>query len=236
MSMQDFLQIWLYEFSRIEKPQHLGATLSRVAAILGYEFVAYGIRRPLPLSNPPSLTVSNYPARWQERYQGLRLAEIDPVVRAANASDRPVVWSSQGNDSDQAFWQEASSFGLMHGWSSATRGAEGTLGVLSLARGGDAIDGVERDRNEFIVHWLANVAHAALAPFLPAAGEPEANLTSRETDVLKWTADGKTAYEISRILSISESTVNFHVKNIMSKLGTSNKIQAVAKAALTGML
>jgi DNA-binding CsgD family transcriptional regulator len=71
---------------------------------------------------------------------------------------------------------------------------------------------------------------------MPANGLAEVPLTLREVDVLKWTADGKTAYEISRILNISESTVNFHVKNIVSKMGSSNKIQAVAKAALIGLL
>ncbi|MET5116192.1 LuxR C-terminal-related transcriptional regulator, partial [Burkholderia pseudomallei] len=42
--------------------------------------------------------------------------------------------------------------------------------------------------------------------------------------------------EIALILSISESTVNIHLKNIVSKLGSTNKIHAVAKAALMGML
>ena len=71
---------------------------------------------------------------------------------------------------------------------------------------------------------------------MPARQLIESSLTARETDVLKWTADGKTAYEISRILNISESTVNFHIKNIMLKLDCANKIQAVAKAALIGLL
>ncbi|ABC34774.1 N-acyl-homoserine lactone dependent regulator BpsR2 [Burkholderia thailandensis] len=234
--MHDFLQFWLNEFSRSENPQHVNSVLTRAAATLGYEYAAYGMRRPFPISNPQILMVSNYPDRWQERYIEARFANVDSAVKAALGSDRPVTWSASTNASKSAFWAEALSFGIAHGWSSASRGADGTIGVLSLSRRQDAIDTAEKFRNESIVHWLANVAHASMAPFLPAADEFDPDLTRRETDVLKWTADGKTAYEIALILSISESTVNFHVKNIVSKLGSTNKIQAVAKAALMGML
>ncbi|WP_076927704.1 N-acyl-homoserine lactone dependent regulator BpsR2 [Burkholderia pseudomallei] len=234
--MHDFLQFWLNEFSRSENPQHVISVLTRAAATLGYEYAAYGMRRPFPISNPPILMVSNYPARWQERYIEARFANIDGAVKAALGSDLPVTWSAPANASKSAFWAEALSFGIAHGWPSASRGADGAIGVLTLSRTQDPIDTAEKFRNESIVHWLANVAHASMAPFLPAADEFDPDLTRRETDVLKWTADGKTAYEIALILSISESTVNFHVKNIVSKLGSTNKIQAVAKAALMGML
>jgi len=53
---------------------------------------------------------------------------------------------------------------------------------------------------------------------------------------LRWTAEGKTAYEISHILNVSERTVNFHVNNVVDKLGASNKTQAAVKAAILGML
>jgi LuxR family transcriptional regulator len=51
-----------------------------------------------------------------------------------------------------------------------------------------------------------------------------------------WTADGKTAGEISQILGITERTVNFHVNNAMAKLGTTNKLAAALRAAVLGLL
>ena len=66
--------------------------------------------------------------------------------------------------------------------------------------------------------------------------EGEIRLTERERTVLRWTGDGKTASEISIIMRISESTVNFHVRNAMAKLGTANKLAATVKAAMLGML
>jgi LuxR family quorum-sensing system transcriptional regulator SolR len=61
-------------------------------------------------------------------------------------------------------------------------------------------------------------------------------LTTREVEVLKWTAFGKTSRETSEILNISINTVNFHIKNTMSKLGTVNRASTVASAIKTGLL
>ena len=72
-------------------------------------------------------------------------------------------------------------------------------------------------------------------PSLPMT-RPEVNLTRREREILHWTAEGKTAYEISIILSISERTVNFHVNNFKVKLSSATKILAVLRAKEIGML
>ena len=61
------------------------------------------------------------------------------------------------------------------------------------------------------------------------------NLTSREVECLLWTAHGKTAWEISVILKISEATVNYHLKNAMRKLGVHSKAHAVAKTLILGL-
>ncbi|MTJ79618.1 MAG: hypothetical protein F8N37_01155 [Telmatospirillum sp.] len=61
-------------------------------------------------------------------------------------------------------------------------------------------------------------------------------LTEREIEVLRWTASGKTSGEISDILSISVNTVNFHLKNTITKLRTANKTAAVFEAARAGIL
>ena len=65
---------------------------------------------------------------------------------------------------------------------------------------------------------------------------PRAALTGRETEVLKWTADGKTAGEISDVLGLSENTIAFHMKNAINKLGAANKTAAVIQAAMLGLL
>ena len=52
-------------------------------------------------------------------------------------------------------------------------------------------------------------------------------LTNRENEVLEQIAYGFTNREISENLSISESTVENHIHHIYTKLGISNRTQAV---------
>jgi len=61
-------------------------------------------------------------------------------------------------------------------------------------------------------------------------------LSLREKEVLRWTGDGKTADQIAQILSLSHSTVNFHIRNAMMKLDTPNKTAAVVRAIFLGLL
>jgi DNA-binding CsgD family transcriptional regulator len=55
-------------------------------------------------------------------------------------------------------------------------------------------------------------------------------VSARELDCLKWVADGKTAWEASVILGISERTVRFHLNAAREKLNCMTTTQAVAKA------
>ena len=58
------------------------------------------------------------------------------------------------------------------------------------------------------------------------AGE-KAIFTLRENEVLYWSSMGKTYVEIAAITGISVSTVKFHIKNVVAKLGVSNARQAI---------
>jgi len=60
-------------------------------------------------------------------------------------------------------------------------------------------------------------------------------LSDREVQVLQWIRDGKTNHEIGQILTISPLTVKNHVQKILRKLNVSNRAQAVAKAATSGI-
>ena len=61
-------------------------------------------------------------------------------------------------------------------------------------------------------------------------------LTRRETEVLDWIAAGKSNWEISRLVEISEHGVSHHVRNILLKFEVGCRHQAVAKAIAFGML
>jgi len=61
-------------------------------------------------------------------------------------------------------------------------------------------------------------------------------LSSREKEVLNWLKQGKSSWDMSVILGISKRTVDFHVYNIIEKLGATNRTQAVAVATRLGLI
>jgi DNA-binding NarL/FixJ family response regulator len=61
-------------------------------------------------------------------------------------------------------------------------------------------------------------------------------LTERELDVLRLIRDGAKNKEIAARLGIAETTVNFHIKNIVGKLRANDRTHAVTIAIRRGML
>lgn len=61
-------------------------------------------------------------------------------------------------------------------------------------------------------------------------------LTPRELDALRWTMEGKSAWEVAAILGVSERTSSLDLANAMQKLEATNKHQAVLRALREGIL
>jgi len=61
-------------------------------------------------------------------------------------------------------------------------------------------------------------------------------LSPRETDVFKLLVKGMSNKEIASVLDISEGTVRVHVSHLLSKLGCSDRAQAVSEAFQRGMV
>jgi DNA-binding NarL/FixJ family response regulator len=62
------------------------------------------------------------------------------------------------------------------------------------------------------------------------------DLTQRELEVLRLVRDGNRNKQIADQLSISETTVNFHIKNIIDKLQANDRTHAVTIAVRRGLL
>jgi len=79
----------------------------------------------------------------------------------------------------------------------------------------------------------AGAAIARPVALAPAQSEALADLTARETEVLQLMVGGATNRAIATRLVIAEDTVKSHVKQILRKLGVTNRAQAMARAAGT---
>lgn len=236
--MKSWPEALLDELNDASSHTEIFRKIEAAAVSLGFEYCAYGLRAPWPLSKPKTRLMNNYPQWWQKRYEEARYIEVDPSVQHARRSQLPVIWSDALFVETPQLWREARSAGLRIGWAQSAFDSCGVAGMLTLARSDEPLTASELAEKETRMRWLVNTAHFALKRVLMPAmmDDPERGLTGREIEVLKWAADGKTSGEISKILVISVDTVNFHVKNAVTKLKSSNKTAAVVRAAMLGLL
>lgn len=64
----------------------------------------------------------------------------------------------------------------------------------------------------------------------------DADLTTRELEVLRLIRDGYRNKQIADELAIAETTVNFHIRNLVDKLGANDRTHAVTIALRRGLL
>lgn len=72
---------------------------------------------------------------------------------------------------------------------------------------------------------LATWAHISMTYQQQRRQQPN-NLTDRQVEILHWVAQGKANGEIAQILDLSEHTVKNHLKQVLQKLGATNRVQA----------
>ena len=60
-------------------------------------------------------------------------------------------------------------------------------------------------------------------------------LSPREVTILNWVKNGKTNWEIGKIIGVSERTVRFHIESVFAKLEVTSRSQAVATAIEHGL-
>lgn len=221
----------------------LRRTLEEFTQSVGYSYYTYlagkvvGGRRLTnfdPRERPFHLT--NIPSDWQAEYSQRRYYDHDPVMLFALYNLLPERWSQVIRPETLSARQKkiiegAADAGMRDGLIVPVHGPGGEFAVLSLSHGENerqARANVEPD--DALIHLFALRFHAIARTLRESAvSEPPADLTSREIDVLFWTAEGKSTWDISQILDISEATVNFHINSAKRKLGVYSKPHAVAK-------
>lgn len=106
----------------------------------------------------------------------------------------------------------------------------GAVAYLLKSMPNDQILAVIRSVHAGRRHVPAEVA-ARLAEHLG-----DQDLTSRELQVLRLIRDGYRNKQIAGELAIAENTVNFHIKNLVGKLGANDRTHAVTIAIRRGLL
>jgi DNA-binding CsgD family transcriptional regulator len=222
-------------------PDEFRDEVVRFGRALGFDYVSAMAVVDHGIGRSEFTSVDNAPDDYLNGFHDADAGHRDPVMQYCKRQGLPIIWD-QGTYASQGqgeLWEEMARYGYQTGIAMA----------LHLPEGRHFMLGVERDRplpsdryeltrlvadlQLFAVHAL-DAAMRVLVPAAPVVEVPP--LTPRELEALRWTMDGKTAWEVGSILGISERTAVLHLNNAMRKLDCVNKHQAVLKALRMGLI
>lgn len=208
---------------------------------LGFETVSAITVIDLGMGKSEFIKVDNTPADYAEPYTDPASYRRDPVMQHCKRASVPIIWDQDTYVERGAadLWEQQATYGYRTGIAMALHLPEGRHFVLGVDRDQalpadpEELQRLVADLQLFAVH----AQDAAMRLLVPTPLQPERPaLTPRELEALRWTMDGKTAWEVGALMGISERTAVMHVTNAMHKLGCVNKHQAVLKALRLGLI
>lgn len=231
----------LQVFAKAKNIEELTELCRHYCQLLGFDYFIYALRVPTFFSDSRLVLINGYPKNWVEHYFEQNFNTVDPVLAYCGNHILPIKWSDLVLPPvfmAARVMDEAGDFGLKSGISMPVHSPHGELGVLSFALNQQptTANAVTQHALLYIQLLAAHLHEAVRRVFGILDDYAKPQLTLREQDCLRWAADGKTSWEISQLLKMSERTVNFHLNNTMLKLDVCNRQHAVAKAALQGLI
>ncbi|KKX30171.1 LuxR family transcriptional regulator [Rhizobium sp. LC145] len=179
----------------------------------------------------PLLIETNLPEDYLKEFDRQRLLRRSPAVRRLTESGVPFCWSIDEKNDDLAIPEPIVE--LQHRFGMPTHLAMGLTSVDG-ERFALHFAGSRRLPRQVEINELTMLSLQAFDVFDRIRRSSRANvsglLSSRELEVVRWTAQGKTSVEIGRILSLSDHTVNAYMTNAIKKMDCVNRTQLVAKA------
>lgn len=178
---------------------------------------------------------------WQGHYLERGYQRHDAAIRVTLEHDAPHFWSelptiAELTKKESLVLHEAAEFGLKDGFVTPLYNLDGSISAVVLS--GDTID--PKDPDVRAAAHLISVCFAATARRLLAEEKrqhkPPVSLRPQQLECLRWVREGKSSSDIGQILNLSARTVDEHIARACSALGVRTRVQAVAEAALRGLI
>ncbi|MGH1397754.1 MAG: helix-turn-helix transcriptional regulator [Alphaproteobacteria bacterium] len=182
---------------------------------------------------------TSYPEDWLQYYNEKEYQKVDAVWESLLDKRSPFFWQDiiehQKHDSSvderkirlsQKVMNEAEDAGLADGIGISFANSLGEIAGIGLSK--EKAENVKNYQEMAEVYLIATVFHDKYLSLFTKPKIP--NFSEREKDILLWSAEGKTDWEISKIINISVPTVRFHWKNIFEKTGVNSKTFATTIA------
>lgn len=185
-----------------------------------------------------SCLISNYPEAWAVHYLLNHYERMDPVIHRALQVTEPFEWgddvgSGPLSDAQRQLFEEAAKFGIRYGFTIPIHDGRGPVAAVTFASD-EARPTFRRSviQRRHVLQLMALYFHANARRKLRMDRVIDGiSLSPREYECLEWSAAGKSAWEIGRIIGITRRTVVFHLDNAKQKLGVFSLHQAIARLA-----
>lgn len=213
----------------------LFALLARALEDLGFEYAMYSAlgNHPLHDGGASVAVMHRFPEAWMRHYQAKGYLHVDPVRQFCQRSLAPFTWAQMRRATkltaiQRRVMEDAAKAGLHGGFTIPLHGPFGEGMAVSAA---SARKDADPGPHLFAAQALATAFHDAFSALLlpdPMA-RPATELTPRELEILTLAANGRNNAAIAEALSISEHGVDFHFRNILSKMAVDSRVAAVVK-------
>ncbi len=183
--------------------------------------------------------LSTRPEAWCAQYEARGWGAIDPILGELMQSGGARTWGEllAGKvlaPSQRDMLHAAAAYGMKDGLGIPIREAGGYVGMVNLAGQAVRLDAAGRSALMIAaVYVYQRVCALKGAAAHRSAAKP---LSPREIEILRWITEGKSDWQIGRILAISDKTVNYHIENVKRKFGVATRVQAVVSAIQQGAL
>lgn len=95
---------------------------------------------------------------------------------------------------------------------------------------------IAADGGAYFDPQIAHIVLRELGSARKPAGTQPSPLSPRETEILRFIADGKSNVEIADLLHLSMGTIKGHVRDILDRLSATDRTQAAVKALKNGLI
>lgn len=222
-------------------------TLDELNRILGVSFGQLGFdhfvgvaTRDGPSGREVDVRFGATHAGWEKHYQSHDYAKHDAVLHEMLLTGEPLFWSDVGKrkpvpPKGKLILDEAREFGLANGFVTPSLHLDGSIStVLLVGRHIDDQDTDVRAAAHILSIYYSSIGRRIHLGSIHGAAMPI--LSQRQLECLKWVRQGKSSNDIGDILGLSAHTVNEYIAGACSRLGVRTRTQAVAEAALHGIL
>lgn len=215
--------------------------VAQLAGSWGFDQVLLAILPRPGMRLEDAFVRTNYSSAWRQTYIEEGFAYIDPTITHCAARSAPLLWSPAlfSTRPQKSMYEEAQSHGLRAGVTLPIHGPHQEAGMLCFVTDTDPAGGFSKHVNRALpeLALLRDLVLDTSQRHLSAHAQALIpKLTPRERECLKWTALGKSTWEISHILGCSEAVVNFHMKNIRAKFGVNSRRAAAVIATQLGLI